>query len=308
MPPEPQSKGEGPSADTAKMSLQGLLCCCCCAGLLASVAQCLAVHRAVAVASGLQLTVALAHGLPYRSEKFYDLSGSCTHLAVVATSLLLETRQRTARQLFMALAATVWITRLGTFLYSRILRDGKDVRFDNLKRARLAFLQVWAIQAVWVSITQLPVVLINNREDVSRTTVADLVAMCAWCCGFLIEAVADMQKAVFRDDPANRHSYITTGLWRFSRHPNYFGEILMWSTMAFLASSAGFSMGVPALHAAWLSPAFTAFLLLRVSGVPLVEKSGLKKWGADPAYLQYMSGTSCVVPWFPARALIVKAD
>lgn len=261
--------------------------------ILGAVAYFLGIHTYVLVALGMQYAVFLLHGLPKRSETFYDLSGSFTHLAVVFTSLVSETRARSPRQMFAAVAAVIWMTRLGTFLFSRILKDGKDERFDRLKPVWLAFMGAWTLQALWVSLIQLPVVLLNSHDDVTATTTVDLAAMGLWVLGFLLEATADTQKQAFRHDPANRQKYIATGLWRYSRHPNYCGEIMMWSALAVLASVAGF-------HAAWLSPLFTVFLLTKVSGVPMLEKAGLKKWGDDAAYLHYMQNTSCIVPWFPA--------
>lgn len=304
----PKEDAGSKSPNALMLSLQGLATAGSCAATLAGIGFYLNLQRYVLIAGGIQLAVALGHGLPYRSEKFFDLSGSFTHLAVVASSLLFEVRLRTARQMFVALASVVWMTRLGTFLYNRILRDGVDTRFDQFKPVRLAFLQAWSIQAVWVTLIELPVILINDRDDVAPTTVLDYVAMIAWIVGFLIEAAADTQKMVFRNDTANRHKYITSGFWRYSRHPNYFGEILMWSAIAYLTSAAGHAMAAPELHAAWISPAFTAVLLLGATGVPMVEKAGLEKWGTDAAYMQYMKGTSCVVPWFPAGSAAAKAD
>jgi len=277
-------------------------------GILGSIAYFLDLGRYVAVASGIQMAVFALHGLPQNSEQIYDLSGSFTHLAVVAAALVAETKVRTPRQLFAALASVVWMTRLGTFLYSRILRDGKDARFDHIKPVWLSFMGAWTIQALWVTLIQLPVVLLNDRDDATGTTLVDLLLMALWLLGFLVEAAADTEKMAFRDDAANRHKFITTGLWRYSRHPNYFGEILMWSCMAGLASVSAIRQGIPELHCGWFSPAFTAVLLLRVSGVPMVEKAGLKKWGSDPAYVHYIKNTSCVIPWFPACEPIEQED
>lgn len=103
---------------------------------------------------------------------------------------------------------------------------------------------------------------------------------------------------------ANRHAFITTGLWRFSRHPNYFGEMLMWFAVASSVAAAGWRQPDGVLHGrhqlAWLSPAFTATLLLGVSGLPMVEAAGRKKWGGQPDYEHYVTNTSPIVPWFPA--------
>lgn len=256
----------------------------------------------VAVALGMQYLVFLLHGLPYSSEKYYDLSGSATHFAVVAASLVSASRARSPRQMLTALLSTVWLTRLGSFLYLRIKKDGKDERFEPLKPVWLSFLGAWTIQAAWVVLIQLPVLLLNGRDDALPTNAVDVLALSLWLVGFLIECAADIEKFTFRLDPANKNKFITEGIWRYSRHPNYFGEILMWTAMALDASAAGVAMGSYAALGAWISPLFTAVLLLKVSGVPMVEAAGEKKWGTDPEYRAYMEGTSCLVPWFPKTA------
>eukprot|EP00965_Chrysotila_dentata_P213486 6187649-Pleurochrysis_carterae.AAC.1 len=201
----------------------------------------LAIPEAVVLAVTLQLAVFLAHGLPNRSEEFYDISGSVTHFVVVAGSLVAHQRIRTPRQLLMALASTVWMTRLGTFLYLRISKDKKDERFDALKPCWLTFMGAWTLQALWVSLVQLPTVLINTIDDTYvlnplawqlhsllplRASYQRLRAFCraplswidyvcgaAWVTAFIIEFRADVEKFSFRSDPANRHKFISTGLW-----------------------------------------------------------------------------------------------
>jgi steroid 5-alpha reductase family enzyme len=271
--------------------------------ILGSVAYGLSLQRYVVIAAGIQLAVFLLHALPNASEKFYDLSGSFTHLSLVLTGLLSTRGATSPRQIACALMAIVWMVRLGTFLYGRILRDGKDERFDRLKPVWLSFMGAWNFQANWVVLGELPVLLITAREDKLPISFVDYVAITLWALGFLIEVIADHQKYSFRNEPNNRHQYITSGLWKYSRHPNYFGELLMWSSMAACVSYVGFATGDTVLFWAWLSPLFTAFLLLRVSGVPLVEAAGKQKWGSDPRYLHYMEHTSCIVPWFPAPPL-----
>ena len=253
----------------------------------------------VGVALGLQYAVFVLHALPNGSEKYYDLSGSFTHLALVAASVL-ETRLRSPRQMLLTLASVVWMVRLGTFLYIRILRDGRDPRFDALKTVWLAFCGAWTLQACWVTLVQLPLLLINSRDDTVPLGPVDLLALLMWGCGFVVECVADVQKFEFRQDAANKERFITSGLWAYSRHPNYFGEILMWVATALAVSVAGLRAAEPSSLYAWLSPAFTALLLLKVSGVPMVEAAGTKKWGHDESYLHYVEHTSSVVPWFPA--------
>ena len=223
------------------------------------------VPNAVVTALGLQWLVYAVHALPFNSEKFYDLSGSLTHLMVIATPMVSVVRGRTPRQLVCAFASIVWMTRLGTFLFLRIRKDGKDERFDNIKRCWLAYLGAWTLQAVWVTLIQMPVLLINQIDDTTPISIFDAVALAGWVVGFLIEALADVEKFVFRSIPENRNRFITDGIWAYSRHPNYFGEILMWTCMAGAMSAVGVRSGDAMLHLAWLSPLFTTVLLLKVS-------------------------------------------
>jgi steroid 5-alpha reductase family enzyme len=159
------------------------------------------------------------------------------------------------------------------------------------------------VQALWVTAVQLPVVRLNTRASTVPFGVVDGVCVGLWLLAFGIEFAADNTKFVFRAKPENRNKFITEGLWRYSRHPNYFGEILMWCAIAGMATWAAASGDDTQLYYSWASPALTAILLLRVSGVPMVEAAGEKKWGSDPAYRHYMSRTSLLVPWFPAPPL-----
>ena len=243
--------------------------------ILVGVGRSLGLSHHTLLAFSVQLAVFLVHGLPFRSEKFYDLSGSATHFAVVAYALCSPARQRSPRQLLSALFSLVWMVRLGTFLFLRISRDGKDGRFDAFKPCWLTFLGAWTIQACWVSLIKLPVLLLNTRDDAAPAGPLDAVALALWLACFLLEAAADNQKFTFRSDPANKERFITTGVWALSRHPNYCGEIGMWTAQALAATSAFLSTGDTLLLGAWGSPLFTAFLLLRVAepsrSVPLPQ-------------------------------------
>lgn len=294
-------KAQADASDAFKRGLLGNV-----TGLatLFGVAYALGLVKYAAIALGIQYAVFFVHGLPNRSEKFYDLSGSVTHFAVVLLALM-ETRSRTGRQLFVAVASTVWMTRLGTFLYLRVLRDGKDARFDAIKPYPLRFMSFWTIQALWVFLIQLPVLLLNAFEDNGNTTYkypqyVEMALMATWFVGFAIEYVADTAKMDFRNKPENRHKYITGGIWSLCRHPNYFGEILMWTVIATLATVVAIEQSKWYLLASWLSPGFTSFLLLKVTGIPLVSKAGIEKWGKDPDYMHYINNTSVIIPWFPA--------
>ena len=162
--------------------------------------------------------VFLCHGYPNSSEHFYDLSGSFTHFALVAASVMSAAKVRTPRQIGLALVSVVWMTRLGSFLFIRISRDGKDGRFDKLKTNWFAFLGCWSLQAAWVFLIQMPVILLNSQDDTVPLSTVDYLAALLWFVGFFVEVVADLQKFKFRGDAANKDKYITQGLWAYSRY------------------------------------------------------------------------------------------
>ena len=124
-----------------------------------------------------------------------------------------------------------------------------------------------------------------------------------WAFGFLFEVVADQQKSVWRRRPENaaKDRWIATGLWGVCRHPNYFGEITMWVAMAISVSAAGLTRGDVSSTLAWVSPAFTTVLLLKVSGIPMLQRSAEKKWGHDPAFKHYQTNTNLLLPGRPAK-------
>ena len=226
-----------------------------------------------------------------QTEKFYDLTGSLTYLSLIGTSLYLSQNKNTLTYLLAALVI-IWAVRLGTFLFSRIHRDGKDDRFDNIKPNFFRFLNAWSIQALWVVLTAAPVfVAISTveRQDFSLYTYIGLIL---WVTGFAIEVIADQQKTKFKKNPKNKGKFINTGLWSRSRHPNYFGEILLW----FGVSVIVFPLLQGWQYAVLISPIFVTFLLTRVSGVPMLAAKGQKKWGDQADYQEYLKNTPVLIP------------
>ena len=230
----------------------------------------------------------------WRTESFYDLTGSVTFVAVTSLALVAAPGpdgEASVWRVTLAAMVVVWAVRLGSFLFVRVRRDGSDGRFDKIKVHPLAFLATWTLQALWVSMTV--------AAALAAITVADglggvwaMLGVIVWLIGFAIEVVADTQKRRFRADPANAGRFISTGLWSRSRHPNYFGEILLWSGVALMA--------VPTLSGwRWvvlISPVFVWLLLTRVSGVPLLEARAAARFGDDPAYGAYVKHTPVLVP------------
>ncbi len=232
-----------------------------------------------------------------QTEHFYDLVGSSTYVVAILAAVVLSGHSD-AQALLLTGLVVVWASRLGPFLFRRVRRTGGDDRFDAIKPDFGRFLNAWTLQGLWVTITLSAALAAVTAEDRPPLGVLAIVGVLVWLGGFVIEVVADAQKNRFRADPANQGAFIRTGLWSWSRHPNYFGEITLWFGVAIAA--------LPAL-AGWqfvtlISPVFVFLLISRVSGVPLLERKADARWGGQSDYEQYKGSTPVLVPR-PPRSL-----
>lgn len=232
----------------------------------------------------------------YRTERYFDATGSLTYLTLVVVALAFG--RADPRAWLIGTLVGLWALRLGSFLFRRILEDGSDGRFDVLKVHFPRFLMTWTLQGLWVFLTfGCGLAAMTSAEGRPLGPVA-AVGASLWTAGFAIEAIADRQKRRFRKDPANDGRFITTGLWAWSQHPNYFGEILLWIGVAVVA--------FPALeglqYATLISPVFVFVLLTRISGIPLLRARAKKRWGDDPAWQAYVERTPVLVPRPPSAA------
>jgi steroid 5-alpha reductase family enzyme len=242
------------------------------------------------VAFGLNWLIFI-HAWLRQTEHYFDLSGSTTYilLMVLAVSLSPEVG---VRGWLLAGMVVVWALRLGSFLFTRIRRDGGDGRFDSIKPDFAKFLFAWTLQGLWVLLTAACALAAITGRGAAEVGLVGGVGVVLWVLGFALEVVADRQKTAFRRQSENRDQFIRSGLWSWSRHPNYVGEILLWVGVAVLA--------LPALQG-WtyltlISPIFVYVLLSRISGVPLIEARGRRKWGEDPEYQRYLKETPVLFP------------
>ena len=233
-----------------------------------------------------------------QTERYYDLTGGITYITVTMVAVLLS-GDLDVRATLVAAMVMVWSLRLATFLFRRISRDGKDSRFDNIKNRPLRFFMAWTIQGLWVLLTAaaaLAVITGGVREPLGAVGIVGIII---WSIGILIEIVADRQKSNFKNNPDNAGKFINVGLWAWSRHPNYFGEIVLWTGMAIIA--------VPVLQgwqwATLISPVFVTFLLTRVSGVPLLEEKADQRWGGQDDYELYKRKTPVLILKPPAAGV-----
>jgi steroid 5-alpha reductase family enzyme len=243
-----------------------------------------------ATAIGLQW-VAFVPAYILRTERFYDLTGSITYITLIALAVGLGPPTDTRAQL-LALMVVVWAGRLGAFLFKRILADGVDRRFDEIRGSLPRFFVAWTLQGVWVCFTIGAALAAITGSRGAPLGVFEVVGLVTWLVGFGVEAVADQQKRRFKSESENAGRFISSGLWAWSRHPNYFGEIVLWTGVALVALSALEGWQLVTLA----SPVFVTLLLTKASGVPLLEQRADAKWGDDPEYQEYKARTPVLVP------------
>lgn len=224
------------------------------------------------------------------TEHYFDLTGSLTYLTVTLVALFANP-ERDARAVIVAILVGIWAARLGSFLFARVRQTGKDGRFDKIKTNRLQFLMTWTLQGLWVFLTLAAALVALTTDEPKDIGALAIIGVVVWIIGFGIEAAADQQKTAFRNDAANTGRFITTGLWAWSRHPNYFGEITLWTGIALIA--------LPVMqgwqYVALISPVFVFLLLTRISGLPMLERRAHKKWGDEAEYQAYVANTPVLV-------------
>ena len=229
----------------------------------------------------------------YQTEKFFDLTGTVSYVSSV---LFIFFKSNTVESinlgsLVLSTLIIIWSLRLGTFLFLRIKKAGKDRRFNQIKKSFSWFFMTFSISGMWVTICSICALTgVANGIIFSSITIIGIVI---FLIGFTIEIIADSQKTKFRAKDGNKDKFISSGLWKYSRHPNYLGEIILWLGISLISLSSleGFQ------YVTLISPIFTYLLLVNVSGINLLEKSGDKKWGKLESYKKYKEKTPRLI-WF----------
>lgn len=234
--------------------------------------------------------IAFIPSLLAQTEKYYDLVGGISYITITSV-LLLATPNVSVNGWIAGFMVILWSARLATFLFKRVLNAG-DGRFDDIKVNPPRLLLTWTLQGFWVALVASGAWIVITSEKQPGLTWISIIGIVIWLFGFLLEVIADSQKSAFKKDPANAGQFIDVGLWSHSRHPNYFGEIVLWTGM--------FIFAIPHLSGgqwiAILSPVFTTFLLAKVSGIPMLEKRADTKWGGQAEYEAYKERTPVLIP------------
>ena len=223
----------------------------------------------------------------FQTEKFFDLTGTISYVSSVFFIFFKTNTVDSINLGSLALSTfiIIWSLILGTFLFLRIKKAGKDRRFNEIKKSFSWFFMTFSLSGMWVTICSICALTgIANGIIFSSTTIIGIII---FTIGFTIEIIADSQKTKFRAMDDNKDKFISIGLWKYSRHPNYLGEIILWLGISLISFSSLEGLQYITL----ISPIFTYLLLVNVSGINLLEKSGEKKWGHLDSYKSYKENT-----------------
>ena len=230
-----------------------------------------------------------------KNEKFYDFTGMIAYLSIIIFALqqkYIQIHSIDIYSLVLSLLISIWTLRLGIFLFYRVLKVGEDIRFKDVKNNALKFFVWFSISSLWVSLTTMAAMNVVTSKNYNKDLTLLCIGTIIWIIGFLFEIISDYQKIKFKNNASNKNKFIDSGLWSISRHPNYFGEIVLWIGIYIitLPSTSGLEyLGI-------ISPLFVIVLLNKVSGINLLEASADKKWGSSKEYQKYKKITPKLIP------------
>ena len=227
----------------------------------------------------------------FKTEHYYDLTGGITYISTIVIALFLKNSYESIDLISLLIGSLViiWASRLSLFLFLRVKKSGEDIRFKKIKHSFSWFLMTFMLQGMWVFMCLFPAIIVISSFNSELNNYA-IAGILVWVFGFLFEIVADYQKSNF--NKSNKGKFISTGLWSMSRHPNYFGEFILW--LGITIASFGYIDNYK--YIVLLTPLFVYLLLTRVSGVNLLEDIGNKRWGDSEDYKKYKEKTPLFFP------------
>jgi steroid 5-alpha reductase family enzyme len=226
-----------------------------------------------------------------RSDRVTDLSYCLTFIFIVLQYTLTQSNP-TFFQTLMACMVTVWALRLGTHLFLRIIRLKSDSRFDGIRDQPLKFARFWFLQAISITIIILPVLVVLLARHIPPYGLISFLGFLVWAAGLALETVADFQKSQYKKLKNPPTPWVSTGLYKYARHPNYFGEMLCWwgifiYTLPYLSGWNWIAIA---------SPVYITWLLIFVTGIPPLLKKYAEKYASHPDYAAYISSTHLLIP------------
>ena len=229
-----------------------------------------------------------------KDNSIADIAWGLGFVLIAAVNLLIA-QAVTARQLLMTVLIILWGGRLAGYIFIRNRGRSEDFRYAKWreewgkKLLIKSFINIFMLQGFFMLLIAYPVMLVSSTTQ-DKLNLLDLLGVLAWLKGFFYESLGDYQLYKFKLDPSNKGKIITSGLWKYTRHPNYFGEVVIWWGIFLIALSAPYGL------TAIVSPLLMTFLLLKVSGVPMLEK----KYKDNPEFKEYARKTSSFIPWPPS--------
>ena len=243
----------------------------------------------------LYMTFVFILALVKKDNSIVDVAWGIGFILVALLNFFLDSTF-TFRSVLVTGLVIVWGTRLAVHIYLRNRGKGEDFRYAQWRKdwgkavVWRSFFQIFMLQGFLLLIISCPIMLVNQSEA-GGLTALDIAGVAVWLIGFLFEALGDYQLRAFKKKPENKGKIMSQGLWRYTRHPNYFGEVSCWWGIFLIALS---------IEKGWtavISPLVITFLLLRVSGVTMLEK----KYAGNEEFLEYARRTSPFIPWFPKK-------
>lgn len=231
-----------------------------------------------------------------KNSSIVDIFWGTGFVVIIWTAYYLTGVNESARKIILAILVTIWGLRLSLHVFIRNHGKPEDFRYQVWRKEAgkswwwRSFFKVFLLQGFLMWIIAAPLVVVH--ESTRPVFWLDFLSIFIWMIGFFFEAVGDAQLARFKSDPANKGKVMNTGVWRYSRHPNYFGDATQWWAFFLSAAAAG----------AWwtiFSPIIMTTLLMRVSAVTLLEKTLREE---KPGYKEYSETTSEFIPWFPKKS------
>lgn len=257
-----------------------------------------AVYGIVAGVIWIMMTIVWLISLKIKDTSIVDIVWGLGFVIANWTAFFLTPHDGIARKWLINALVTIWGLRLSIHIFLRNIGKGEDFRYAEWRKQHgknwwwYSYLQTFLLQGFLMWLISAPLIKIQVTSEPSPLGILAVLGMLFWIIGFFFEAVGDAQLARFKKDPANKGKVLKTGVWRYTRHPNYFGDAAQW--WGFFLIAAGVHQGFLTVF----SPIIMTIFLIKVSGVAMLEKSIEER---RPGYKEYIETTSPFIPWFPKK-------
>lgn len=273
---------------------------------MASIENMLLIIGISAIALFIYIIIAFITGTIKKNNGLMDIFYGPAYIVVSLTSFisyLILTNEFSIRQIISNFLVLIWAVRIGTYVYIRNHGKPEDYRYAAMRErwkkniAIKSFLKIYLFQGIIIFLVDFPVWFVNISDNPPLSSLLDFYGITLWLgslvwfVGFIFETFGDWSLYKFLQKPENRGKIMDKGLWKYTQHPNYFGEVTQWWGLFIIA------LAVPYGFITFIGPAYITFQIIKVSGVRLLDK----RFEGNQAYLDYKRRTSAFFPWFPKK-------